>query len=349
MHRSQFVIASAFAAAALAAPRRPLDAQGLTTITIGTVGSLSDAPFFIADKLGYFLDVGLTVQISAFDGAPQMIAPLGTGQLDVGSGAPTAGFYNAVAREIDVRMVADKASSPPGYGYSPLLVRTDLVKGGRYKSVRDLKGMRVAEPAQGGSTGASTARLLATVGLSYNDVQHVYLSYPDQLVAFANASIDASSVNEPVATFAERQGVAVRIMGNDKWYPNQNNAVVLYGTSLLHQRRDVGFKFMVAWLRAVRFYNDALIDAHLRGRNAKDVIDIIVGTTPTKDRSVYPIMVSQATDPNGRLNLNALASDLSFYRQQLGLVQSDVTVAQAVDMEFALEAVRQLGPYKHRA
>lgn len=349
MKRSQFIITSAVAPVVLASARRPLDAQSLTPISIGTVGSLSDAPFFIAEKLGYFRDVGLAAEISEFGGAPQMIAPLGTGQLDVGSGAPTAGFYNAVARGIDVRMVADKASSPPGYGYSPLLVRADLVKSGRYKSVRDLKGMRIAEPAQGGSTGASTARLLATAGLSYDDVQHVYLSYPDQLAAFANGSIDASSINEPVATFAERKGVAVRIMGNDKWYPNQNNGVVLYGTSLLRQRREVGLKFMVAWLRAVRFYNDALINAHLRGRNAKEVIDVIVDTTPIKDRSVYPVMVSQYTDPYGRLNLNALTSDLSFYRQQLGLVKSDVTVAQAVDMDFAQQAVSQLGPYKHRA
>ena len=36
-----------------------------------------------------------------FTAAPQMIAPLGTGQLDVGSGSPSASFYNGVARGLN--------------------------------------------------------------------------------------------------------------------------------------------------------------------------------------------------------------------------------------------------------
>ncbi len=60
---------------------------------------------------------GIDVEFTSFDSAAKMIAPLGTGQLEVGAGSPTAGFYNAVARGLDVRMVADKGSMPPGYGY----------------------------------------------------------------------------------------------------------------------------------------------------------------------------------------------------------------------------------------
>ena len=60
-------------------------------LTIGTTGSSSDAPFFIADKKGYFAEEGLKVKIIRFDSAAKMIPSLGTGELDVGSGATSAG------------------------------------------------------------------------------------------------------------------------------------------------------------------------------------------------------------------------------------------------------------------
>src|SRR5436305_11130238 len=121
-------------------------------IRVGTTSSSSDAPLFIADKKGYFRQEALQVEFTAFDSAAKMIAPLGTGQLEVGAGSPAAGFFNAVARGLDVRMVADKGSMPPGYGYLPLLVRKDLVDSGKVKSIADLKGMKFALPAQGTTT-----------------------------------------------------------------------------------------------------------------------------------------------------------------------------------------------------
>ena len=81
--------------------------------------------------MGFFSDEGLEISILGFNSAAQMIAPLGTGELDVGGGTVSAGLYNAVARGINLKIVADQASMKPGYGYSSLMVRRDLVDGGR--------------------------------------------------------------------------------------------------------------------------------------------------------------------------------------------------------------------------
>ncbi|HXF34339.1 MAG TPA: ABC transporter substrate-binding protein [Candidatus Acidoferrales bacterium] len=335
------------ALAATAVSARPAGSQSLATVTIGITNSTTDTPFIIAEKLGYFRAVGINAQLTPFDGAPKMIAPLGTGQLDVGSGAPSAGLYNAVVRGIDIRMVADKGTPQPGYGYDPLLVRKDLVTSGKFKTPRDLKGMKVAEVAVGGATSAMIARLMESVGLTYNDVQHVYLPFPDHVAALANGSIDAAFTNEPYATIAERQGTTVRVLGNDKWYPGQQIGVVIYGSSFLQKRRDVGTSFMIAWIRAARFYNDALAGGHLRGRTAKEVLDILAATTEVKDRTIYSDMVASAVDPNGKLNISSLADDLAFFKR-LGLINGNVIVAQAVDTSFQEAAVRKLGPYSAR-
>ena len=82
-----------------------------------------------------------------------MVAPLGIGQLEVGAGSVVGGtLQRGRARHRD-QIVADKGSTPPGYGFQPLLVRKDQVDSGRYKSLKDLKGMKIAGSAPGsGST-----------------------------------------------------------------------------------------------------------------------------------------------------------------------------------------------------
>jgi len=347
--RRDLVAGIAIAATALAA--RPASAQSASLVTVGFLGTSSDVPLLVADKLGYFKDMGITAKFTVFDGATRMVAPLGTDQLDVGGGSPSVGLYNAISSNIDLRMVADKASVPPGYGFGPLMVRKDLVTSGRYKSPRDLKGMKIAESTQGSMLAPALARLLGTVGLKYDDVQHVFLGFPAQVAAFSNGAIDASLLAEPSATLAERQGLAVRVLSNDKWYPYQQQSVLMYGSSLLRKRREVANAFMVAYIRGVRFFNDALVGGHIKGRTAPTILDVLTTSTPIKDRAIYQEMVSNAVDPNGHLNVVSLADDLEFFKKQgaNGVTDPTMTVARAVDTSFVEAAVRKLPPYQpHR-
>ena len=49
---------------------------------------------------GYFKAAGIEVKFQPFSSASGMIAPLASGELDVGSGAVSAGHYNANERQI---------------------------------------------------------------------------------------------------------------------------------------------------------------------------------------------------------------------------------------------------------
>ena len=84
--------------AALCAVASPAVAQ--TTVRVASSGIASDIGFFLAIKKGYFRDEGLTVELTQMANAPQMIGPLGRGQLDVGAGTVAASLYNAVAQNI---------------------------------------------------------------------------------------------------------------------------------------------------------------------------------------------------------------------------------------------------------
>jgi NitT/TauT family transport system substrate-binding protein len=154
-----------------------------TEVSVGTTSSISDAPFFIADKKNYFRDEDLQVTMTPFNSAANMVAPLGAGQLDVGGGSASAGLYNAVARGIRIRIVADKSSSQPGYPGNKLIVRRDLVESGRFAGLRSLKGMKIAMNGAGVSNTSTLNTALTSVGLTYDDVTTVDMAFPDHLVA----------------------------------------------------------------------------------------------------------------------------------------------------------------------
>ena len=267
------------------------------------------------------------------------------GQLDVAAGSASAGLYNAVARNVEVHIVADKGSAPKGYGFTAFLVRSELVKSGKYKSPRDLKGLKVAESAQGVTTNPVLDIMMRKEGLTYGDVQHVYMGFPQHVLAFQNGSIDASLTAEPSVALAVATGAAVRVAGTDLYYPGQTVAAVLYGGPFIKQRRDVSVRFMTAYLRAVRFYNGALKGGRFAGKNAPSVLDILVKYTALKDRAVYEAAVPQVNDPNGKVNEASLKTDLVFYRSQ-GWIEGNATVEDVYDPSIAQAAVKQLGIYR---
>ena len=235
-------------------------------ITVGATSSTSDAPIFIADKKGYFREEGLEVKVVNFRSAADMVAPLGAGQLEAGAGSASAGLYNAVARGIRIKIVADKASSPPGYGGTKILVRKDHVDSGRYKSLKDLKGMKFAMNAPGVSNTSTLNTLLKSVGLKYSDVETVDMPLPDHVAALKNKSVDASASVEPAPALAVRGGDAVLIKSDDEVLPNHQIAVLLYSEDFALKRSNAAKQFMRAYIRAVRFYNGALQNGRLDGR-----------------------------------------------------------------------------------
>ncbi len=314
-------------------------------ITVGATSSTSDAPIYIADKKGYFRDEGLDVKVVNFRSAADMVAPLGAGQIEAGAGSASAGLYNAVARGIKIKIVADKASSPPGYGGTKILVRKDHVESGRYKELKDLKGMKFAMNAPGVSNTSTLNTLLKSVGLRYSDVETVDMPLPDHVAALKNKSVDASASVEPGPALAVRNGDAVVVKSDDEILPNHQIAVLLYSEEFASKRPDAAKKFMRAYIRAVRFYNGALKNGRLDGSNADEVIAILSEATPIKSREIYKLITPTGMNPDGRVNKASLGYDLAFYTEQ-GLVKGAVNLEDAVDGSFVEAALKELGPYR---
>ncbi|MGD9920334.1 MAG: ABC transporter substrate-binding protein [Pseudorhodoplanes sp.] len=326
------------------APSIPAAAQSLK---IGVAGTSSDAPYFIADKKGFFKDEGLTVEFIRFDSAAKAIPSLASGELQIAGGATSAGLYNAMKRGIDIKIVADKARNSKGYGFSSMLVRKDLYDSGKVRSLKDFKGLRVAVSAPGNSESACVDGALKTSGLSWKDISPVYLGFAQHTAAFQNGAIDASLTTEPARSNILKLGTAVDVAKIDEVLPEFQTAVTFFSESFITKQRDVATKAMRALIRGMRFYNDALKDGKLAGPAADEVVAILVEYSFIKDPAIHRSITSHATHPDGDVDMPSLTSSWQFFKDT-NQIDGSVRVEDVTDMSFAREAAASLGKYVRR-
>jgi len=313
------------------------------TVRLGVLSAASDAGFFIAQDLGYFKEQGIELEMSPFDSAARMVAPLGAGQLDAGGGAHSAGLYNAVARGIDLKLVADKGSSPPGFGFQALLFRKDLADSGQLRSPADLRGRKVALPAHGITTEVALAAWLRQGGLTLADADVTELGFPEHVTAMASGSVDASVTIEPFVTRIVDQGTGTVYQRTDELLPGYQIAEVIYGGPFIQSQPDAARRFMVAYLKGVRYYNDAFVKHDAAKR--EQAVAILTRNTTVKDPALYDRMVMPGLAPDGHMNMASLAEDQDFWLST-GLQPTRINVDDVVDHSFADAADRTLGPYR---
>jgi NitT/TauT family transport system substrate-binding protein len=341
------LLAGLAATASAAAVRSPARAQALETVTASKFKLVSDAPLMIADAKGYFRDAGIRVNWTTFPSSEQVIAPLATGQLDAAGASCNAGLFNAIGRGSGVKIVSCRGESTPGHGSLPLVVRTDLITSGRFKKLSDLRGMTIAEPGKGSSNKVILQKFLERGGVPYDAVKPVYLGFAAQVAAFKNRSIDASCLIEPYATLAEREGLVHKIMGDDVVFPNDEISVLLFSKNFMEQRPKVAQRFAVAYVRALRYYHDALKGPHFAGPTADDVLTILQDNLKLPDPSVLREMTTPSVNPDGYVSVKMLQILYDYYQRE-GLIENPTSVPAAVDLAFVEAAYKELGPYRPR-
>jgi NitT/TauT family transport system substrate-binding protein len=180
-------------------------------------------------------------------------------------------------------------------------------------------------------------------GLSVKDVDIQTMPFPDMRSALANGYIDAAVPIEPFVAQIVENGIGVILQRDDEIVPRHQVAVILYGPKFVEQKPDVARRFMVAYLKAARLYNDAFEKKDPAKR--RDVIDILVKNTAAKDVALYDKMVMPGIDPNGKVNVDSIAEEQDWFLKK-GSQKSKLDLSKVVDMQYAEAAVRKLGPYK---
>ena len=326
----------------------PPGARAADQVTIAYIGGTADVGFYIADAKGYLRDEGIEAKFIVFDSSARMVAPLATGEVDVGSGAVGAGTYNAFERGITLRAVADKARNKGVYSYQGLMVRKDLWDSGAVRTLKDLKGRKFAMTAPGSNEWSVLNDTLQQGGLKMSDVETIILSMPQQVAAYASKAVDVSFLPEPFMSAAIKSGSAVKMTPVSSLRDDDVTGVIVYGQVFMKDRPDVARRVTKAYIRGLRDYVDALKDARLAGPSAEEVVDIIAKYSTVKDKDVLRSIVPHYVDPDGAVGVDSLKKDWAFFKSQ-ELIRGDVTVDQLIDTSWVDRAVKELGPYKPKA
>lgn len=189
------VLAPWFGDVAAAAPDKTK-----VVLAVGGRTTLYYLPLTLADRLGYFTDEGLDVEINDFPGGSKALQALIGHSADVVSGA--------YEHTIVMQTLAQKVEAFVLQGMNPGLelgIRKD--RAADYKWAKDLKGMKIGVSAPGSSTHMLVNHLLASVGLRQEDVSIIGVGTgPSAVAAMRSGEIDALSGAEPVMTLLERSG-----------------------------------------------------------------------------------------------------------------------------------------------
>jgi NitT/TauT family transport system substrate-binding protein len=326
-------------AAATSAAPAPSASAAPVTVRFGQVGSVSDAAIFIADAKGYFKEQLITFESVPFTSAALMVAPLGTNEIQAGGGAPSAGLYNAVNRGVLLRIVADKGSLTPGHGYEAVIVRKALAD--RVKGPKDLRGLKVAIAARDIVPEYSLDAYLRAGGLTIKDVELVPLGFPDMVPAMASGAIDVAVPTEPTVTRILDAGTGVLLTRTDAVVPGEQTAVILFSEKFA-QDKETATRFMAAYLKGARYFNDAFDKGDATKK--KDVIEIVAKGTKL-DPALLERVVFPGIDPNGKVNIDSLDAAQKYFVAK-GSQQTAIDMKKVVDGSFAEEATRRLGPYR---
>jgi NitT/TauT family transport system substrate-binding protein len=327
---------SASAPQSAAAPAAP-PASGAVTIKVAANLGASDAGIFLAMDRGYFAEQGLEIDLTR--GSSELLPSLATGELDVLAPAVSAALLNAMARDIPLRIVADKGSDPPGFSYQVITLRKDLYDSGQVRGWGDLRGRRLAAAGVQSSVDFLFARGLAQAGLTLDDVERVSINYPDMNAAFANATIDVASFWEPLLTVGIDQGWVVRWKPVEEIDPGHQSGILIYGKNFLTEHLDQGYRFMKAYLQGVRVYNDAY-----RKGIGRDAVNASIASHTGVKPELQERTVPAGLNPDGCANSQDLADQLTWFRS-VGYLQRDLELDAVVDNRFCERAVQELGHY----
>src|SRR5262249_43509705 len=146
----------------------------------------------------------------------------------------------------------------PGASTLFLMVSNDLLERGDIRDYGDLAVHRVAVTVRGAFTHYLLALALRHAGLDVDAVEVVEMPFPELNGALASGAISAAIQTEPLATLAADQGIAARWRSAGDIRPGLVGAGFFYSPDLLGRRRDVGERWMVAYLKGVRDYNGLL-------------------------------------------------------------------------------------------
>jgi NitT/TauT family transport system substrate-binding protein len=310
-------------------------------VVIAEDGSASGAGFYIAKELGYFDDYNIEVEFATFGNSDDMLPALASGEVDIAGGISSASFFNSIAQGIDVKMIADKGHNVTGKSYFSFVIDKKLE--GEITEYSDFKGRTIAVSTKNAVDDYIYQQMIKHAGLTEDDVQFELMSdFGNMLSAIGSGAIDAALQIEPLITQGVEEDIYVRFGDTTDYAPNAQIAMVLASPKFLTDREDVALRFMTAYLKGVRDYNDAFVKGT---GDLNQIIEIMTKHTPMKDTELWKKVSVTGLNPNGEMFIDDIKNQYDVYKEN-DAIKGEVDFNDAIDTSITEKAVKIIGEYE---
>jgi len=258
-------------------------------VTVNFNPSFTYGPLMIAKDEGFFEEEGIAIETVSLD-SNSALAALTAGKLDVLSTGVRSSVFNLIERGEPIQVVVGKGQAKSSCGAEAFVAPNAMAKRIAAKGGSP-KGERVAI-VRGGVAEFLVAKLLAKHDLSNEAVTMVPM--PHGAPAWSREEMDAVRlVGEPNLSILLSEGRTSVVATADEVAPRHQSAFVVYGKRMLRDDPDLGRRFMRAYLRGARQFNEGKSDRNVEilSRHMKMPPEIIRGAcwaTTADDGRVDP-------------------------------------------------------------
>jgi NitT/TauT family transport system substrate-binding protein len=302
-------------------------------VKVGILKLTSSAPVFVGIEKGFFREAGIEPELVWFQAAQPVAVALAAGDIEVGATGLTAGLYNIVAGGQKLWVIADKGREWPGYPLTALVVQKD----GPIRTVKDLRGKKVGITQLGSTFHYMLGNLVEQEGLALGDVEPAPLRTLGAMSeALQTRRVDAILIPQPLAGTTVEKGFGRILHWVGDKLPYQ--VAALFASSRFVQDRERAVAFLRGYVRASRYYHDAVL-ARKAGPQYDEVVAVTAKyteATPEIIRVGFPYQ-----DRDARLDAQDIARQLAWYHRA-GMVTRALAPADLVDTALLEEALRGL-------
>lgn len=233
-------------------------------VRVGIQPFASNLPLYIALSEGYFTEQGLDVEFINFLRGQELLAALVLGEIDATGTAISSSQFLVIQETPGLSFVADKGYlDPESCTYSGFMAPKELIESGELDDLSNFRNLAVAATRSTVINLYVLDILLKPVGLTNEDIEFVELPTENRLEAFRNGAIDIGVIAEPTITRIVEAGVAEVWLGWEEILPGTQLGTLWYGPKLTQENRDAGNRFMIAYLKAIRQYNEGKTDRNV--------------------------------------------------------------------------------------
>ena len=266
-------------------------------VVVGGKSFLQYAPLTIAERLGYFREAGLDVEIIDVAGGGRALEALVGGSADVTAGA----FDHTIQMQAKNQEIVGIVL----FGRHPtfaLAVRSD--KASAYRDARDLKGMKVGVTSLGSQTQFMVEYLAIQAGVAPDQIAFVNVGPgAGAVAAIRHGTVDAVVTGEPALTTLMSSGEA-KIVADTR--TNEGTIGIfggLYPSGTVYARAA----FIDQNPRTLQAFVDAMVRAlaWIDQATAENIADVLPAEWAAPNRALFIESIRGTKDmfsPDGRFS-----------------------------------------------